>query len=334
MASSNLCQTCRSLNLTVQMFAEHKSDSWHSQHQDIALTGRWGELKERAQTCDLCRLIERMLLLYISNVQDDRQWQCAWVHSINSRDYAITGHVSQELGSALCPNFTDGKRDGSWLAMTPLQNQPDKAFWCRVSSPTVPTARLRGWLDLCESEHGPFCPSTIFPAPTGSVTTYMVDVSDMCLRLCDTASVQYAALSYVWGDGSMLKLRKSCLEEFCTPDAFQRQRPPRTISEAIDVTASLGLRYLWVDSLCIVQDEEKLKHRLIESMTTIYGHAQVTLAAVTGTSANDGLSGWTPESRARWPTMSATISSDLTLGIAHSVATALIDSEWVGRGWM
>jgi hypothetical protein len=49
----------------------------------------------------------------------------------------------------------------------------------------------------------------------------------------------YAALSYVWG-------QKNAQSGNASSQSF-----PRTISDAIDVTRTLGMKYLWADQFCI-----------------------------------------------------------------------------------
>jgi hypothetical protein len=54
------------------------------------------------------------------------------------------------------------------------------------------------------------------------------------------------------------------------------------------VTRDLGIRYLWVDSLCIAQDDEADKSEEIKNMGRIYKNAAVTIAAASTTSVHDG----------------------------------------------
>jgi len=67
---------------------------------------------------------------------------------------------------------------------------------------------------------------------------------------------------------------------------------PKTIRDAIDVTKNVGLDYIWVDQLCIIQDEGDPDKKLnIERMDTIYSHAQFTIVAADGKNADSGLRG-------------------------------------------
>jgi hypothetical protein len=54
---------------------------------------------------------------------------------------------------------------------------------------------------------------------------------------------------------------------------------PKTFRDAIDITRSLELRYLWIDSLCILQDSESDWATHVEVMASIYENAHITLAA-------------------------------------------------------
>ena len=63
---------------------------------------------------------------------------------------------------------------------------------------------------------------------------------------------------------------------------------PRTILDAIMVTRNLGMRFLWVDSLCILQDSEDDKIHELAAMGDIYKNATVTIAAGNAESVQDG----------------------------------------------
>jgi hypothetical protein len=60
------------------------------------------------------------------------------------------------------------------------------------------------------------------------------------------------------------------------------------------VVSSLGERYLWVDVLCIIQDDEKSKALFISQMDIVYHHALLTIVAMSGQDANSGLPGLRP----------------------------------------
>ncbi|KAK3955246.1 heterokaryon incompatibility protein-domain-containing protein, partial [Pseudoneurospora amorphoporcata] len=89
--------------------------------------------------------------------------------------------------------------------------------------------------------------------------------------------IPFSALSYCWGGDQQLKLEKSLIERLRTTDMGIEELPP-IIADAVTVTLSLGIRHLWVDALCILQDSDEDKAREIGFMGKIYSAATVTLA--------------------------------------------------------
>jgi hypothetical protein len=66
--------------------------------------------------------------------------------------------------------------------------------------------------------------------------------------------------------------------------------PPTTIMDAIKLCKDIGHTYLWVDCLCIIQDEAEEELVQIKSMDIIYSKASLTIVAAAGDDANSGLS--------------------------------------------
>jgi len=64
---------------------------------------------------------------------------------------------------------------------------------------------------------------------------------------------------------------------------------PRSIRETITLVSEVRERYLWVDSLCIVQDDETMKHSQVANMDAICGKASFTTIATGGEDADAGL---------------------------------------------
>lgn len=62
----------------------------------------------------------------------------------------------------------------------------------------------------------------------------------------------------------------------------------QTVQDAILVTRKLGVRYLWVDALCIVQDDESSKNKEIDRMGKVYANAVLTISASSSQSAAEG----------------------------------------------
>ncbi|KAI0380708.1 HET-domain-containing protein [Hypomontagnella monticulosa] len=98
----------------------------------------------------------------------------------------------------------------------------------------------------------------------------------------------YVALSYCWG-----KYEPECMT---TPDTLEynmERMPwstlPPTFRDAINFTRSLGVKYLWIDSVCIIQGDREDWSREAAQMFDVYRNAYVTLAGVYGHSSLSGL---------------------------------------------
>ncbi|KAI0197599.1 HET-domain-containing protein [Astrocystis sublimbata] len=98
--------------------------------------------------------------------------------------------------------------------------------------------------------------------------------------------LEYAALSYCWGGPQLLQLTKNTVQSLLQQPIESRNLPQGLI-DAVQVVSSLGLEYLWVDALCIVQDDPDDKKTEIGRMGAIYQNSFVTIAAATSSSVND-----------------------------------------------
>ncbi|PMD22273.1 hypothetical protein NA56DRAFT_541286, partial [Hyaloscypha hepaticicola] len=91
----------------------------------------------------------------------------------------------------------------------------------------------------------------------------------------------YAALSYVWGDWIYPKLDNSTITKYSSEGALAPKSVnlPQAIVDAMEVARRIGLKYLWVDALCIKQDDAGEKATQIAQMDKIYANAVVTIVA-------------------------------------------------------
>lgn len=89
---------------------------------------------------------------------------------------------------------------------------------------------------------------------------------------------EYIALSYCWGGPQKVVTEMANRAEH-QRHGIELSRLPCTIADAARVTASLGIRYLWVDALCVVQDDQATKALEIEKMGDVYANATLVLVA-------------------------------------------------------
>ncbi|KAH6695188.1 heterokaryon incompatibility protein-domain-containing protein [Plectosphaerella plurivora] len=138
----------------------------------------------------------------------------------------------------------------------------------------------RHWLADCLTKH-PNCPRSL---ETKQMPSRLLDISAgqegdrVRLKVSEESdTLQYAALSYCWGTDSQAHALTAGSElEWLSP-GFALNELPALIQDAIKVTRGLGLSFLWIDSLCIIQDSEADKTRELTKMLSIYENACVTI---------------------------------------------------------
>jgi hypothetical protein len=128
------------------------------------------------------------------------------------------------------------------------------------------------WLNDCISTHVD-CPKPLNgPLPTrvidvgppdGSQSPFLSIPSTSKRSLDSPLDARYLALSYCWGvitetgKSHFLTTAVNLMER---RRGFSMDQLPQTIRDAIDITRRLGIRYLWVDALCILQGDDLEAH--------------------------------------------------------------------------
>ncbi|KAF2176560.1 HET-domain-containing protein, partial [Zopfia rhizophila CBS 207.26] len=154
------------------------------------------------------------------------------------------------------------------------------------------------WLDCCLQNHGIPCQRHGLELPTRLVDVGSPDGSDPPkliatneIKFPNPSNVKYLALSYCWGEDWFLKTTATTIHTLMLSIPWDELS--KTVRDAIMVARRLGIQYLWVDSLCIIQggDTVALSDWQTESakMQHIYGGAVLTVAAAHAATAQDGL---------------------------------------------
>lgn len=87
----------------------------------------------------------------------------------------------------------------------------------------------------------------------------------------------YTALSYCWGGPQLFGTSTDTFAKM--GEGFKTSELPQTLQDAVRLTSELGIEYLWVDSLCIIQDSAEDKEQEIPKMSQYYQDAYVTISA-------------------------------------------------------
>ncbi|RAR11679.1 HET-domain-containing protein [Stemphylium lycopersici] len=144
----------------------------------------------------------------------------------------------------------------------------------------------KNWINACRHHHThchSFQNDTVGRA---EMPTRVLEISAEKVRLrCDMANMapfEYLALSHMWGTNhsQQLRLLEENLSTFKQDVPMRELETSSTFTEAIRVTRELGYRFLWIDSLCIIQDSKADWGHEAARMAIVYGNAVCNIASL------------------------------------------------------
>jgi hypothetical protein len=157
----------------------------------------------------------------------------------------------------------------------------------------------------------------------------LINVSKAFLVETDGVRVRsYAALSYVWGkaDEEIMTTTRN-FESLKFPGRFREKDVPLLFRDAFEVCSQLGINYLWIDRICVVQDEVERKSVQLEAMGQIYPKARITIVSSEPNFINQGLPGI---SQPRTSPLKILVGNKILVPTAHKPRNT---STWETRGW-
>ncbi|CZR52871.1 uncharacterized protein PAC_02748 [Phialocephala subalpina] len=295
----NLCKICRAIDSKAYLI--HDNERYRSEEGDQAIDlGYLDKLIQRSSSCPLCALL----------------LDCA--KRINDGKTPPVKHEGKRVRVSMHRNFLCKIFDGPAVHRAVLEFEP--AFFGYFSQ-----ARLQ------------------ISTPSEEVPGFgrflrVIDIEKNCV-IAAPPHCRYLSLSYVWGDRKEMKSRL-WLSTAKNRDAFEKeggldvQSLPKTISSAIELVSMMGERYLWIDALCIVQDDDVELAEQTAQMDLVYARALLTIIVAAGTNADGGLPGLKIGTRSA---LQGSVKIDdkysLTQTVAQGNATHLQNSSWDGRGW-
>lgn len=147
--------------------------------------------------------------------------------------------------------------------------------------------------------------------------------------------VVYATLSHCWGGLSVYRLITN------NRDMLSEQIPihrlSATFKESFELCIMLGIRYIWIDSLCIVQDDDEDWHFEAARMHHVYAGSFLNLAASASFNGSQGL--FTHHNPAFHERLCFRASNDLDFtegkdSVSRTLRLCLSDSPLLKRGWV
>jgi len=331
----SLCSQCRALNLSAGDFfvpAGERKNTGERQNENlyepITLDTRpWDSIKN-ATSCPLCQL----LVSAIEMASEEWQAGQAPLHCQISK--RLSDYPNNE-NTRVLEFVAQYKWTASRGSLIPVQSDayPGAFPGRRIKPGQVDVDQIRRWLQQCETEHrGPCQQPSTGEFDKLKVDILVIDVKARCLRRLGDCC-RYFALSYVWGGVNQAEAKLDSLQRLLIPGALNDlgDAVPLTIRDAMEFVEKLGERYLWVDALCIVQDDYTTKQSMIEQMHLIYSQAYATLIAAWGANSDAGLPGVSKSSR-KVDQRTASISDDLAF-VYPLPFQAIKKAAWATRGW-
>jgi len=146
------------------------------------------------------------------------------------------------------------------------------------------------WLQTCSNEHQRCGPCRMSDLPSRIIEVGENYNPNVKLRATDTEEKGlYACLSHRWGaqSASTLKLTTQSYDRLVN-NYVPLETLPRTYADAVMVARELQIPYLWIDSMCITQDDNEDWVNESSMMAQIFQNCALTIAATTASSSFDG----------------------------------------------
>lgn len=232
-----------------------------------------------------------------ADLQEEEQMEC-WIYSYCFADYNPEEPGWEKvyrIGIAARQSEDDLPEDDDFVGSIQLlaedarQINRSELFHGRIVDTTKVNMNLASnWLRICESEHGDKC-EKLGPSFDGRdmhlYNLILIDVKNLCIFQTPDelpATLRFIYLSYCWPPKKLFTLTQANFSELLQKGSIESKMEllPDAIRDAIHCVSDLGETYLWVDSLCIIQDNAEEKRRQIFQMDRIYTSALLTLVSV------------------------------------------------------
>lgn len=214
-------------------------------------------------------------------------------------------------------------------------------LYARVVPATSPKFDMMAtWIRDCQTTHGETCRQPLIELGMDRDLT-LIDVEQRCLVKAP-GKTRYVTLSYVWGKDWQLLHVDSNHETLFRPGALaggtggadleEKSNAPlgKVVTDAMAITSGIGERYLWIDALCIKQDEREEKGLELMRMASIYNCAVITLVPIDNASAHSPIPGMGLANRGD---TSIPVVDGLSIAVRRNLDRIITDSVYNTRGW-
>ncbi|CVK98890.1 related to protein TOL [Fusarium mangiferae] len=351
------CKDCKRLILELLEHPVGRSPDEYSNfesHRD----GLLSTLVHGSASCRVCAIIINQILCDRTDVQHEfTHYQLALPLKKNSFCVRLTNdsETADTAGRNIYGEFalyrSELPNEFSWLdygiVYTPtwtdlsvVSFQPylaSRDYPCREKA----IDKIKGWIDTCEAEHDHCAqqhstglPKRVLKIANDNISLYISQKKDV-----PTEDQRYVALSYRWGNDLPLKLTQNTLGDFIK--GYPISKLPDTLQDAVRISRNLGFKFIWIDALCIVQDDENDWVEQSALMADIYQHSSLNLCAADSAGCGSGMVEMAAPHLMEITTAvtqsADTGSRETVVLVGGPISTAIIDWDRCGllsRGWV
>ncbi|RKL50780.1 hypothetical protein BFJ72_g233 [Fusarium proliferatum] len=361
-----LCQRCTSLNLSIAKFRiDDKNGDEDNRSPELTRSrsyfGTVTQIRDSAENCELCELIADTVR--DANVPHMDDVACHLLWEMDGRTsakplFGQKGNKSRRL--RVCWSDTRLKSHEAYvmLAAPPkydksdvdypgLLNDETQFLGRRIGSSHNKKNLVREFLRLCETCHDERCTAQLgiedpFRDTLNEPYFGVIDMENeslVPLPYMDNGNQlrfkPYATVSYVWGNGHSRQhaTRVSNIQSRRKSGGLSAviRDLPKALRQSIALTHQLGIRYIWIDALCIVQNSRHSWNLNARAMHLIYGNSVLTICAADGIDANTGLLALDDNHQTRQ--MVVNYGPGVCLMLHRPAETSIETTQWNRRAW-
>ncbi|GKU06205.1 heterokaryon incompatibility protein [Fusarium langsethiae] len=243
-------------------------------------------LHASAKLCDICRLVQISVeIVFRKNPGLGSSYEF-WIGGREGSDgFEVVGFDESRTANPVCELMA------AFGFCVERGSQLDHMIDGRVvpASPrsSLVLDQIKGWVQQCREHHKHAKPESVL-LPT-RVLKIINNAEEVILHDSIGTNGQYAALSHCWGSTQTTTLTHDNIEEL--RNGIKVCNLPQTFQDAIWLTSQLGIPHLWIDSLCIIQDDLADWGKESARMRDVYGNSHLTIAACRASNSQDGFLG-------------------------------------------
>lgn len=284
------------------MLEQHKNSRWkgsydlffehHADKESLEISAR--------QNCCICRTVCQIVVSKIPSSQHENHdilsptpgaWEDHWFTQASL--FYVSKNESYRLDFKLNRQY-NFDRAGSFLLKPTVGDHDHERSTSNTTSSYDNFQLAKKWMNDCLKHHE-MCKhvsSDISWYPTRLVDLGLLAAQDL-VRVIEPREQEeriegrYVTLSHCWGNVDFLHLEQATIYRF--EEGIELQELPKTFRQAIDFSCRLGVRYIWIDSLCILQDSEEDWLYQSAQMDQVYNNALCNISATAAENSKVGL---------------------------------------------